>query len=96
MSHIETGPNCSLTSNVFFRAATTSISTASIILLLESLDLFPSYENLFFFSKCTVPSGKYFYNCSEKLHYSGKMMVQIKSFLNEHYYVLHITLRLNF
>ena len=50
MSHIETGPNCSLTSNVFFRAATTSISTASIILLLESLDLFPSYKNLFFLS----------------------------------------------
>ena len=49
MSHIETDPNCSLTSNVFFRAATTSISTASIILLLESLDLFPSYKNLFFF-----------------------------------------------
>ena len=56
MSHIETGPNCSLTSNVFFRAATTSISTASIILLLESLDLFPSYKNLFFFLSALFPA----------------------------------------
>ena len=56
MSHIETGPNCSLTSNVFFRASRTSISTASIIVLLESLALFPSYATLFLFSKGTVSS----------------------------------------